>query len=42
MNEFLASLVAGEIYPAWIAKVDTGMTPGVDNGKYPEYAPLRD
>ncbi|OBY36445.1 hypothetical protein PR729_03055 [Providencia rettgeri] len=41
MNEFLASLVAGEIYPAWVARVDSGMTPGADNGKYPEYAPLR-
>ncbi|EHZ6871906.1 hypothetical protein [Providencia rettgeri] len=37
MNEFLASLVSGDIYPVWVAQVDSGLTPKVENGVYPQY-----
>lgn len=37
-GKFLCSLVAGTVSPAWIATVDSEMTPGCRNGLYPIYA----
>ncbi|HGN0867762.1 TPA: hypothetical protein ACKROV_000984 [Providencia alcalifaciens] len=37
-NKFLGSLMAGDIYPAWIAKVDSSSTPEIEDGTYPMYS----
>ncbi|ENL8513918.1 hypothetical protein AB7360_05830 [Providencia alcalifaciens] len=40
-NKFLGSLMAGEIYPAWVAKVDSSSVPEIEDGIYPKYSPRR-
>ncbi|MEJ5178853.1 hypothetical protein [Erwinia sp. MYb416] len=36
-GEFLASLAAGNVYPLWLAQVDSKDTPGCRDGQYPIY-----
>ncbi|EPK3354429.1 hypothetical protein JAG45_000134 [Providencia rettgeri] len=40
-NKFLGSLMSGEIYPAWVAKVDSSSVPEIEDGIYPKYSPRR-
>ncbi|WLS79721.1 hypothetical protein Q3V30_04215 [Erwinia pyri] len=37
-GEFLASLVAGNVNPMWLAQVDSADTPGCRDGQYPIYS----
>ncbi|WP_340616902.1 hypothetical protein [Xenorhabdus entomophaga] len=39
LNEFLASIVGGDVHPVWVATVDTDSTPGCRNGFQPKYSP---
>ncbi|MEQ4672197.1 hypothetical protein AB7W30_19510 [Providencia manganoxydans] len=38
-NKFLSTLMTGDIYPAWIAKVDSSSIPEIEDGIYPKYSP---
>ncbi|BEM48738.1 hypothetical protein AB868_03534 [Serratia marcescens] len=38
-NEFVSSLIAGDLYPAWVAPVDSAKTPGCIQGQFPRYMP---
>ncbi|WP_156365579.1 hypothetical protein [Erwinia sp. Leaf53] len=41
-GEFLASLVAGNVYPMWLAQVDSEDTPECRDGQYPIYTQRKD
>ncbi|WP_395597556.1 hypothetical protein [Morganella morganii] len=40
-NEFLASLLLGEVKPVWMTSVNSDRTPGVNDGMYPKYPPRK-
>ncbi|EKN5075361.1 TPA: hypothetical protein ACMY33_003679 [Yersinia enterocolitica] len=38
-NEFVSSLIAGDLNPAWVASVDAAKTPECIQGQFPRYIP---
>jgi hypothetical protein len=38
LNEFLSSVIAGDVSPVWMSTVDSEWTPGCRNGIHPEYS----
>lgn len=38
-NKFLGTLMSGDIYPAWIARVDSSSVPEIIDDTYPQYVP---